>query len=131
MKVYYHSQLYSLNVMRALNIRKCAIIFGGSLVLFIFGLRSISVAPEMNVEGHKIDDTNKIQKKISSRNDSNLLEERRACYTHDVRHSSDYSAYVEYFPNLNSSFNQPKLNSAIFFIDANCSTSGLLDITPR
>lgn len=54
-------------------------------------------------------------------------ENRRTCYTRDV--SDDVS--VEFFPKLSNYFNQPKSNEAIFFIDANCSLSGLLDISQR
>lgn len=110
--------------MRASKIQKCTIIFVGSFILFILVIRSISLKPD----NLNIDDINK--NKISTQVNI-LLEERKKCYSHDIRHSKEYSDNVEYFPNLNSSFNQPKLNSAIFFIDANCSSSGLLDITPR
>lgn len=115
--------------MRALKRRKYATMLGIVLILFIFVIRSISIAPKVDVGGHQISEGAKLKK--SKKNSDDLLEERKRCYSHDVRHSKSYSAFVEYFPNLNSSFNQPKLNKAIFFIDANCSSSGLLDITPR
>lgn len=54
-------------------------------------------------------------------------ERRRICYVRDISDDDE----VEYFPKLSESFIQPKSNDAIFFIEANCLHSGLLNITQR
>lgn len=106
--------------MRALKRRKCLALVVAALVLLILVIRSFSMKSKEKTV------------KVAEIKGDKLIIERKRCYSHDVRHSKKYSDLVEFFPNLNSSFTtRPKLNEAIFFVDANCSASGLLDITPR
>lgn len=70
----------------------------------------------------------KIDKNTKNDEENVESEKRRICYTRNV---TDNDETVEFFPKLSKYFIQPKSNDAIFFIDANCSLNGLLDISQR
>lgn len=55
----------------------------------------------------------------------------RSCYSHEVRNSIIYSDSVQYFDDLFKSNKQPKIDSSIFFVDSNCSISGISGISVR
>lgn len=59
------------------------------------------------------------------------LYENQMCYTHEVKKSANYSKSVVFFEDLMTSFKQPTSSKAIFYVNINCSTSGLFEITPR
>lgn len=55
----------------------------------------------------------------------------KMCYTHKIMNDKQYSRSIEFFQDLIAAPKQPLPSDTIFFVDSNCSTTGLLDITPR
>lgn len=57
--------------------------------------------------------------------------ENKMCYTHRVKKYGNYSNNVVFFENLLTSFKQPIASRGIFFVNVNCSLSGIFEISPR
>lgn len=55
----------------------------------------------------------------------------KSCYSHQVRRNQQYSDSTQFFEDLLTSSKQPEESKAIFFIDSNCSSSGLLSVSVR
>lgn len=55
----------------------------------------------------------------------------KVCYTHKIIYDKEYSRSVEFFEDLLQASKQPLPSDTIFFVDSNCSSTGILDITPR
>lgn len=60
-----------------------------------------------------------------------VYDEHKMCYTHKISYMKSYSESVEFFEDMLTAYKQPTAGDSIFFVDSNCSASGLLDITAR
>lgn len=65
------------------------------------------------------------------RNKDKKYVENKMCFTHEVKRFGNYSNSVVFFEDLVTSFKQPVASKAIFYVNVNCSTSGMFEITPR
>lgn len=55
----------------------------------------------------------------------------RGCYSHEISNNRIYNDSVDFYDDLFTSNKQPEIDNSIFFIDSNCSRSGLTSISVR
>lgn len=55
----------------------------------------------------------------------------RKCYLHNGRNPNGTGRWITYFEDLLTSVRQPRFDEGVFFLDTNCSDTGIARLKPR